>query len=351
MIIPWEKYFDRPETADWHKLICQELKVSSLDQYLTSPIDQVGSSPFLRQGVDVQCITSVPASSSSTDYYSIVYVKDELSANQSILHELQFGARGIELHLTTSAINWAILLQNVYLNFIGLHIIVGQSEAGACADAVYLFALESGFKKDELSIAIVSSSIKNTGVERILLNELSWAKINVQVDISPSLVERSANLLISLAEQLSSLKAGLQVQSIHVRIGLSSDFIINISAFKAIRSLAFLMLEAHKLEGIQVYVHSYIPDSLLKEDSNAQLIAHTTYAAANYLGEVDSYSLPCIHQGQFDRRITRNISHLLELESQLGQVADPLGGAYYTDHFAYAMVEQIWSLFLEKMKT
>ncbi len=49
----------------------------------------------------------------------------------------------------------------------------------------------------------------------------------------------------------------------------------------------------------------------------------------------------------FGRRIARNVQHLLQLESGLGDIADPAAGSYYVEQLTRQLAAAAWNDFVK----
>jgi methylmalonyl-CoA mutase N-terminal domain/subunit len=101
----------------------------------------------------------------------------------------------------------------------------------------------------------------------------------------------------------------------------------------------------------QMYLESHIEQSSNEKPEHFLIRASMSGLAASLSGS----HVVCIHHSdskdtpEFYRRITRNIHHLLHLESMMYKNTDPLSGAYVIDHYTRRWTQGIWDrLKLEK---
>ncbi len=86
---------------------------------------------------------------------------------------------------------------------------------------------------------------------------------------------------------------------------------------------------------------------LLQERINTDRIAAAPLAMAALLGGADRLSIPPAAYplqaaDAFNRRIARNVHHLLRFEAGLGRVEDPLAGSYYLEKLTREIAEEVW---------
>ncbi len=87
----------------------------------------------------------------------------------------------------------------------------------------------------------------------------------------------------------------------------------------------------------------------LQERTNTDRIAAAPLAMAALLGGADRLSIPPAGYplqaaDSFNRRIARNVHHLLRFETGLHRVADPLAGSYYVEKLTNQIAEEVWRL-------
>jgi methylmalonyl-CoA mutase len=87
-------------------------------------------------------------------------------------------------------------------------------------------------------------------------------------------------------------------------------------------------------------------------DPYVNMLRNTTEAMSAILGGANSISISRYDEGiaepsAFSKRITRNISLILQEESYLGKVADPVAGSYYIEALTAKLIEGAWELFLK----
>jgi|AntRauTorckE5430_2_1112549.scaffolds.fasta_scaffold01418_4 hypothetical protein len=123
------------------------------------------------------------------------------------------------------------------------------------------------------------------------------------------------------------------------------EYLTNIAFFRAVRGCADLIVE-HKPELAGYQLGVIIEGD--KTDPNTAKIRTTAHSMAAVIGGADILMIkPSDESGQtvFERRIARNVHHLLTEESYLGQVADPAAGSYYLETLTNHLAQKIWTDF------
>ncbi len=90
------------------------------------------------------------------------------------------------------------------------------------------------------------------------------------------------------------------------------------------------------------------------DDLYTNMIRATTMAMSAVLGGADRLTVLPYDAGReasaqyppaFGRRIARNVQHLLQLESGLGDIPDPAAGSYYIETLTRQLAEAAWKEF------
>jgi len=125
------------------------------------------------------------------------------------------------------------------------------------------------------------------------------------------------------------------------------DYLTNIAFLRAARLCASLIVSHQpKITGFQL---GLIINGDAADPNTAKIRA-TAHAMAGMIGGADILMIkPSDNAGEtaFERRIARNIHHLLTEESHLGAVDDPAAGAYYIEALTDHLANKIWTEFQE----
>lgn len=123
------------------------------------------------------------------------------------------------------------------------------------------------------------------------------------------------------------------------------DYLTNIAFIRAVRLCANLIV-AHKPEasGYEIGLITQGDEA----DPNSAKIRSTAHAMAAMIGGADILMMrPSDGVGKtaFERRIARNVHHLLTEEAQISKVADPAAGSYYIENLTDHLAQKIWAEF------
>ena len=174
----------------------------------------------------------------------------------------------------------------------------------------------------------------------------------------------SENVISELAQTLKAgenyLKrmtdAGIEISLIAERIQfyfhIDTYYFIEIAKIRAFKILWGNVLTAYNTPSVFSTIHAIIAPDSQGDDSHTNKIRATTQAMSAVLGGVSSLIIAPsdVLSGEnddFNRRIARNIQHLLQLESYFDRVADPAAGSYYIEQLTTQIAEASWVYFQE----
>lgn len=145
---------------------------------------------------------------------------------------------------------------------------------------------------------------------------------------------------------------------IYLGVYVDSHFFHNIAKIRAAKLLANkILLEAKKVATIKVVaLTSYQGWTLYERYSN--MLRNETAVASSYIGgadhvqsagynaifELETDNLPDKEHVERSRRMARNTTHILALESMLGVVEDAAYGSFHLENLTEALCEESWKL-------
>lgn len=236
------------------------------------------------------------------------------------------------------------------------------------AAGVRVFFFEKDFLSEDAfrKISGVFSSHKDTkDIVLILLGEKSFSHgtssfrvideekmVHGRVAAAPG-----GNNIQELAAITHTLASRLPEKDIEIGVFLDSQFFRNVAKVRAARLLALKVLEGYGVERniITVGLTSYRDWTLYERYSN--LLRNDVSVASGLIGGCD-YVQSAGYQSLFEleteevnqehlersRRMARNTSHILSLESTLGVVEDPGFGSYHLESLTEEYAREAWNL-------
>lgn len=152
---------------------------------------------------------------------------------------------------------------------------------------------------------------------------------------------------IALLRMFESSGINIKQLQRHLQFSLSigNSYFLEIAK---IRSLKLLWGNVLRDFGIShpepVFTDICLAPDKLEDNPHTNLIRATTQAMAAVTGGADRLTLiPAeLQTPEMSRRITRNIQHILQLESGFDKVADPAAGSYYVENLTQQLCLKTW---------
>lgn len=143
-------------------------------------------------------------------------------------------------------------------------------------------------------------------------------------------------------------------EQIRLTIPVGINLLWEISKLRAARIVSAHLASSFGIspELFRIDVHS--AEELLSMNENDQKIAATIVAIVGAVAGAESIAIKIpqtdnIDKEYFQRRINRNISHILNYESGLALVKDPAAGSYFFEKMTEDMARSIWATLQHKV--
>ena len=331
--------FSAYSTQDWLQKTEKDLKGKSLDELSWSWDDNMAFAPayFESLSADFKLQTNDKPWSIGESFT----VKSPTETNHAILEALNMGVERLQLTLsdTLSKEDWTKLLDKVILNYIILCIDLNVDTRSAETLADYLKGQE--WTPAQLYLITEPNTILP---QPLMVSKCSSVDIHIQLD-SPA--KHLANQMRIAEQNLIETK---QTKAIQFKMILSQSFYHNIAWIQAAQIIWQNILDAHQLDPISpIHMVAHIQDNP-HLDENTQKINATIQAISAVVSGVQSLIIHpqvATQNPSFERRINRNIQHLMKLESYMDQVMNPTDGAYYFEQLTKELAERAWTHFQE----
>ena len=149
--------------------------------------------------------------------------------------------------------------------------------------------------------------------------------------------------------------AGKVLSAIQFEFAIGLNYPLSIAKIRAFKKLWSLVLKAYGVKNVAPTVVAKIHPSTQEANPNTNMIRSTTQAMSAVIGGVDRLTilpsdLVTKKPTDFGYRISRNIHHLLKMESHLQFVEDPAAGSYYLETLTDRLCELSWSAFQKNEK-
>ncbi len=207
---------------------------------------------------------------------------------------------------------------------------------------------------DEAAIS-AKWAIKNyPGIKTIGISSLQYH------DSGANIVQEIGCSLSTAAEYIKQmLKRGIGIneisRSIRFTIGIGSLYFLEVAKLRAVKLLWSSLIDAFggDEDAKKIFIHartSYNNQTVY--DPYVNMLRTTTEAFSAVIGGVDSLHTNWFDEtiglpDEFSRRIARNTQIILNEESHLNQLIDPVGGSYFVENLTDEITRKSWAYFQE----
>jgi methylmalonyl-CoA mutase len=166
------------------------------------------------------------------------------------------------------------------------------------------------------------------------------------------------NWLLQIVQQLDELspeQASLLFQNALHQKQLSHAFYFELAAIRAMRLLAGALQRNYELpKNTPISIWAQIGRPLQLSTVQESLIAYTSAAFSAVCAGADFIYIDAHQEGSdttatFQKRMARNIFHLLDMESHAFHVMDPAAGSYALETLSRDIAQKAWSYFLSQL--
>ncbi len=356
----------------WTAQAIKDLKGQDFEKLIWESPDGLTIKPFYTAN-DTRDIAAlhIEKADNNWEICQPLVVCDAKSANTLAHQALMSGATGIDFDLRKVPHNegdFNTLLKGILPEFAGLHIQVTQ-DATAYATHFASFLKQHSITKEfvptfsydttgEINTADITThkaileAFKELPLVRCLA--VNGASFNNK---GASAIQELALSIAMAAEFISQLNENgfsneQLAERIHFRLGVGSNFFLEIAKLRALRLLWTDLLSSFESStGISTYLKAESSSwNKTIYDPHNNLLRGTTETLAAAVSSVDSIAtLPfdSVYEDPtaFSTRLSRNISLLLKHESYVDKALDPAAGSYYIEALTQELVNKAWEQF------
>ncbi|MEL6413463.1 MAG: methylmalonyl-CoA mutase family protein [Pseudomonadota bacterium] len=395
--------FDEATEADWLSAVEKALKGGGIEKITRRTRDDLkvrplyretdfasgndprgapGEAPFLRGGA------SEPDPYLPWDIRQSFSHPDPAITNQEIMRDLERGVTSIHLGIECSGKRGCIITNLEQLNTAldGIRadiatISLGHRGAGSGASAAALLALWADQQDDPgaQKLAFNISPIRQLsftgkiggGIDAAMAKTAALVKsLAAKFPASKSLAvdgqsaheagaSEAQELAILLADAVDTLRrldvAGLPAaeasNQLVFKIAVDANYGIGIAKLRAVRRLWARIQDAMGLESAPMEIHAVTSARMLtRYDAWVNILRGTAACFAAATGGADVITVRAFNESfsvpeELGRRIARNTQIMAMEESGLGRIADPSGGAWFTETLSEDLAQAAWTEF------
>jgi len=212
----------------------------------------------------------------------------------------------------------------------------------------------------EPSMRIIADIIEYTAAEMPKFNSISISGYHMQ-EAGANLVQELAFTLADGREYVrTALARGMDVDAFAPRLSfffaIGMNFFMEVAKLRAARMLWHRIMDgfgAKKTESLMLRTHCQTSGVSLQEQDPYNNVVRTAYEAmAAALGGTQSLHTNALDEAialptEFSARIARNTQLILQEETGITHVVDPLAGSYYVETLTAQLAEEAWILMEE----
>ncbi|HWA30324.1 MAG TPA: methylmalonyl-CoA mutase, partial [Rhizomicrobium sp.] len=200
------------------------------------------------------------------------------------------------------------------------------------------------------SMRIVADIIEYTAKKMPKFNSISISGYHMHEAGATAVQELAYTLADGMEYVRAALAKGLAVDSFAPRLsfffGIGMNFFMEVAKLRAARLLWAQIMDkfgAKKADSLMLRTHCQTSGvSLTEQDPYNNVVRTTIEAMAAVLGGTQSLHTNSLDEAialptEFSARIARNTQLILQNESQITHVVDPLGGSYYVEALTHAL--------------
>lgn len=317
-----------------------------------------------------------------------VIEQDPAAANKVILDELEGGANGAVLQIAgpgqigikvTSADDAAATLPGVFIDYAPIQLAGGiggleaarhylkalailKRDAGGAAVSRLNVDPLSAFARFGAAWAPIDKAVAETvqfakearGAERPVTSVLVDA--TVPHEAGGSEAQELAFLAAALVAYLRAFEAeGIAPKdafpTLAFALAVDTDLFLNAAKVRAARTIIARIAEASGAAADSIHITATTSGRFMaKRDPWTNMLRTATACAGAVFGSADAvcvlpYTWALGAPDRFARRVARNTQLVLQEESQLGRVVDPIGGSWYVEKLTSDLAKKAWELF------
>lgn len=370
-------HFPKVTKEQWLEKVKSDLKGKALESLNWELNESLVISPFKDQSdIDLSAIPKPSKNNNLWHTIEPIRVSTDLkSDNELILDSLQKGASGLCLYFksapTLDELN--ILLDRVFINLIPMEIVLSRrADFPVTVNVFSSFVDGTAYDRDQVQcyFSILNSTDQTVSYPSAqLISQVNKTLVKSQmITINGSdFYQGHSGVIDELGSTLHKIYSILDhyqnenlalrqvIQNINVECLLDDSYYINIAKIKALRRCTDMVYRAYGVNSTEeLNVKIRVAPSSTSSDINynrirvASIAMSAVIAGVNRLEIFDINGKNETESAEFQRRVARNVSHLMQLESYMDRVNDPAAGSYYIESLTEEIADRAWADFQNK---
>ena len=333
--------FEKPDKVSWEKLISKALKINNLNEFESKEVAGVKINPF-PYPTEIDSHKSPLQIQNAAWIMGMSFDFPQNQLNEVLLNFLRNGGESLDLQLAEDT-NWKQIYEGVHAQMIYQDLSFASNPVKGI-EQFHDYLEDKKYKPNSLRGAVNFKPME-------LIQNQKWASNFGQFHFltATSIAKNNIQCLSSLLTQLNGflnlVEAGhLKINQIKAKLRMEYHLPVNVAKVRSMRMLWANLLSARNIPFSPLFVHtSTVLDPQLDDDS--MLIANTNAVVNAALGTSDLIDVLHCSKDWPRARIHLNIQHILQLESRIHTVKDPLAGSYAIEELSSQMAEKSWEHF------
>ena len=325
--------FDQKSKADWLEKVKKDLKTDDISRLDWMFDNSINYSPFFHND-DIRDDESRSAAVKNTDWWieEEITGDDPKTLNTHALEALKQGVNSISFELNEACSNedLSAILKGIQLEYIFLALSQKNEDYRQKLEKLIEISNEHGFDLNKIHLSVqMGFDIKRiTSILNEFTDRLPGLSIRIAHNNSSFNQKKIVDQIRQLAQEINQLSASDSFNnSWHNKLiycfSFGENYYETIVRLRAINSI----LPAGVRIAANCDISSYADENTNKIKVCSQAMA-ITIGRADFIALAHSDIINGTRGSAHNRRITRNVHHLLKMESYMNRVHDPAAGSY-----------------------
>lgn len=365
------KEFSKPTYTDWVNQLTKDLKGQS-DALIkrVDAIEELNFDSYQHQ----DSTNTTPSEALLNPYVSQTYketnawqnlatilVEQDSTANKKALDLLNLGATALRFELGTAACNWNELTKDIQLEFIETTVKINtlaqfESIQAQLSDKTksQVFYEYDFIANPTIDFDLVATHLKNNQTNFFVANGFGIQQTGATTWQEIAYTLASAHeIIVQLMDRGFSIDEA--AACVHFNVGVGSNYFYEIAKIRVLRILWSKIIGEYKADHACTYntritgIVGFTNKSL--KDPYTNLLRQTTEAMSLAFAGVHAICVLPYDQASekgatsLSTRMAVNIPLILQEESYLDKVIDPLSGSYTVEYLTNEIADKAWNLF------
>ncbi len=358
---PMEKLFDAFQKVSkdaWLEKVTADLRSGTLEGLNWQADDELVFSPFFHREDFTPRKSQLDSHKKNNGWIicELIAGTEPASENKTLLAALSAGATGLHLSQadSLSADDLGSLLTDVQHEWVHNSFDCSYANLDKFLAAFHIVVVAKNQNPTLLKGSIKVSDIKSLDNLKNCLQKITTLFPNLKLIGNPSSpTETTLTQLKAIASNLEKLCATCSIEQLaqlEIITHIDEQYFHNICKLRAIKIIWAKLLQKYGHDtSVPLTLRGMLSTEKFVADNNTNKIKLTCQAMSAIQGGVDILVIPSSSietegtDTDFENRISRNISHILQSESYLDRVIDPGAGSYFIEAFTNELVSKAWT--------